>query len=59
MTIDYPMFKLTFFEQFRLFCRHPVSKAREEKRLEVHKDTLLSDTVALAHKVRTSVHRSV
>ena len=48
--------KLTWVEfyslQFRLFCRHPVSKERVEKSLEVHKDTTLSETVAKAHRVR-------
>ena len=37
--------------QFRLFCRHPSSNERLEKRIEVHIDTTLSETVAMAHKV--------
>ena len=47
-------FAAGLYIQFRLFCRHPVSKERLEKQLEVHKDTSLSDTVALAHKVCTN-----
>jgi hypothetical protein len=37
--------------QFRLFCRHPVSRELSEKRLEVHKDITLRETVAEAHRV--------
>ena len=37
--------------QFRLFCRHPVTKELVEKRLEVHKDITLRDTIAESHKV--------
>ena len=40
-----------FPTQFRLFCRHPVSKELVEKNIEVHIDTTLSETVAKAHKV--------
>ena len=38
--------------QFRLFCRHPISRELSEKRLEVHKDITLRQTVAEAHRVR-------
>ena len=50
--IMYHFLRIVLNLQFRLFCRHPVTKELMEKCLEVHKNTKLCDAVAEAHKVQ-------
>ncbi|XP_015770740.1 PREDICTED: ubiquitin carboxyl-terminal hydrolase 47-like [Acropora digitifera] len=37
--------------KIKIFCEHPLTKKRMERKLEIHKDKTLEDAVSVAHKL--------